>query len=536
MSTFREGLRTLVSLCDNFISIVGLVIVAVSTLLIVTFIVFSLITTNPNPYFDIVGYMVLPGVLVMGLLIVPVGVYLKYRRRLREAADPDVDPVAINLRDRRIRGAALVFSGATFLVVLPILAVSGYEGYHYTESTEFCAKVCHTVMEPQGVAHASSPHARVRCAACHIGEGAGWFVKSKLSGTRQVFAVWLNTYSRPIPPAITELRPARETCEECHWPAKFFGSQLKEYVHYSPDEANSRRVVRAILKVGGADESIGRVEGIHMHMITEAKIQYVASDEHLQDIRWVKHIAKDGTEEVYRSDGLPADAPPPEGIVRTVDCMDCHNRGAHHFRPPARAIDLELEAGRIDRTLPFIKRESVKAMLIPYDSVEAAEAGIRKHLMTFYAENYPEILKSRGDAVEAAVSAVQAAYRRNNFPYMRVNWQSYPENIGHMMSSGCFRCHDGRHVSDDGRAISSSCETCHTFLTPVEGQPNIYREGPFVHSFDLDPRHSNLRCEQCHNGGLLLLCRDCHDQLQGLAKWTGRDLFRPANPPAPLEG
>ena len=535
-STLRSGVKGLWRLCDNLTSIIGLVIVAVSLLLLITFIFFTITSTHPNPYFDIVGFMILPGVLMLGLAIVPVGIFRKYRRRLRQAADPKTDPVAIDLRDRRTHGAALVFAGATFLIVLPILAVSGYEGYHYTESTEFCAKVCHTVMEPQGVAHASSPHARVHCAECHIGEGAGWFVKSKLSGTRQVFAVWLNTYSRPIPPAITELRPARETCEQCHWPAKFFGSQLKEIAHYSPDEQNTRRVVRALLKVGGADESIGRVEGIHMHMVTEAAIKYVASDEYLQEIPWVKHVAKDGTADIYRSDGLPHDSPPPSGIVRTLDCMDCHNRGAHHFRPPARAVDVMLEAGRIDKTLPFVKREAVSALLRPYETVAEAEQGIRDSMTKFYQENYPDRMAGGGGAIETAIATVQTVYRRNNFPLMNVDWRTYPENVGHMISAGCFRCHDGRHVNAEGVAISSDCETCHTFLMPIEGKPDEYREGPFVHSFELAPRHSNLRCEQCHNGGLLLLCRDCHDQLEGLGKWSGQGEFRPVVPADPLGG
>lgn len=516
--TWGSGLRRLLSLCNNPLSAIGLFVVAGTLLLLIGFQMFSLFGGGMNPYFDVLGYMVLPGVFIFGLIIVPVGAAWK-RHWLRKHAGKRVPAhVQINLADGATRGAVMIFLAVTFFVVLPGLAVSAYRGYIYTESTDFCANVCHTVMEPQGTAHADSPHARVSCAECHIGAGADWFVKSKLSGTRQVFAVWFDTYSRPIPPAIRELRPARETCEECHWPSRFFGAQLKHVVYYSPDEQNTRREARMLLKIGGASEATGRVEGIHRHMLADGPVEFVATDPQLQHVPWVRYTQPDGTAIVYRSDGQPVDDPPPAGIRRTIDCMDCHNRGAHHFNSPQQAIDAQLEAGRIAHDLPYIKREAVNAIVQDYASTAAADAGIMQHLVSFYQTQYPQVWQQREPVVRAAIDAVQAAYHRNFFPAMNVSWRTYPENVGHTISSGCFRCHDGLHTSATGETISSDCMLCHTFLNTVDGQPGEFRAGRFHHALPLGG-HEDLRCDQCHTGGRLNSCRDCHAELHGLDEW-----------------
>jgi hypothetical protein len=512
------------SLWHNAVSLLGLFIAAMALLLILTFALFSVLNPAHNPYVDVVGYLVLPGVMVFGLLVVPVGMILQYRAiRKRGPVSRWIGRLVIDLHNPRHRRLAVGFSFITFFVVLPVIGVSGYHGYHYTESAEFCAKVCHAVMEPQATTYEFSPHARVPCAECHIGAGADWFVKSKLSGLAQVWAVFRNTYPRPIPPAITALRPARETCEECHWPAKFFGSQLKEVVHFSSDEANTRRVVRMLLKTGGADESIGRVEGIHMHMALSGYIEYIASDPHLQDIPWVRYVTADGREIVYRSDGVPPAAPPPDGLRRRIDCMDCHNRAAHHFFPPQQAVNLYLNGGLIDATLPFIKREVVAGLTPTYPDRASAEAAIRSRIEGFYQTEYPDVWNTRRSDVQRAAERVAELYHRNSFPDMGADWRTYVDNIGHLSSPGCFRCHDGRHVDAAGRPINSACDVCHTFLIPDEGSPGSFTEGPFRHSMSLR-HHENLRCNQCHTGGELPTCRDCHASGQWL-KHYGKERF-----------
>jgi len=499
-------------LARNYVSFLGFLLIAVGLLLLSTAALFGLVAPGVNPYFGIAGYIVLPGIFATGLVIVPIGMLRKHRRlhRLARAQGAPVAYPSIDLNDPRTRAWVASFLGFSFFIVLPVLGVSSYYGYQYTDSVPFCAQVCHTVMEPEGTAHAHSPHARVTCAECHIGPGASWFVKSKVTGAGQVVAVLRNSYPRPIPPAITALRPARETCEECHWPAQFFGDVLKQFVHYSSDEQNTRRPVRTLLKVGGQQwPNDPAAAGIHVHMLLSGRIEYVATDRDLQEIPWVRYDRADGTTLVYRSDGLPSDAPRPQGTVRQIDCMDCHNRGAHHFLPPQAAVDAYLENNRIDRTLPYIKREAVALLVAPHPDLATAERTIEERLTGFYYEQHPQVWRERAAAVQQAVAMVQEIYRRNFFPVMRVTWQTYPENVGHLISPGCFRCHDGQHVDQNGHAISSRCGMCHTVLNPLEQPPDAFVEGEFQHSMSL-VGHDNLRCNECHTGGVLPSCVECH--------------------------
>lgn len=511
-------------LWNNIITIIGAMISALSLMLLLTFGLFHLITPTANPYVDIVGFLILPSAMFTGFFIMFLGIALKTWRLNR--ANPDrhirIRFPRVDLNDYNQRRVAKIVLAVTF-VMLPVVGVSSYHGYHYTDSTEFCGKVCHTVMEPQSVAYEHSAHARVPCAECHIGSGASWFVKSKLSGTRQVLAVWRNTYSRPIPSAITELRPARDTCEQCHWPEKFYGAQLHEIAHFSSDEKNTRHEIDMLLKIGGGDETSGRAEGIHLHMALSGRIEYVATDDQLQSIPWVRYVDNQGAEWIYRSDGRPSSDPRPDGVVRQMDCMDCHNRPAHKFRSPEDAVDICIEVGKIDGSLPYIKREAVAALIQPYPDAETAEAGIGQQIAEFYRKNYPNLMDSRETLthVNDAIDEVRVLYRRNFFPEMKVDWRTYPDNIGHKNSPGCFRCHEGKHVNQLGKTISQKCDICHTFLNPINTNGNHARveKGEFIHPYELQGLHATIRCDQCHTGGgsPATTCEGCH---------TDQTLFR----------
>jgi hypothetical protein len=517
----------LIYLARNYISFGGFFLVGLGLLLLCTFALFTFVAPTVNPYFGIVGYMIVPSIFVGGLALVPAGMILKHRRLLRQASAvgaPVVYP-ALDLNDPRARAWVAVFLGFSLFVVLPVLGVSSYYGYHFTDSVEFCGQVCHTVMEPQAVAHANSPHARVTCAECHIGAGASWFVKAKITGVGQVIAVARDSFSRPIPSAIRDLRPARETCEQCHWPAQFFGYLYRQFIHFSADEVNTRREVRMMLKVGGQERTLSPdTAGIHVHMLLLGTIEYVATDPDLQEIPWVRHNRPDGQAVVYRSDGQPASTPRPEGTVRTVDCMDCHNLTAHGFRSPQVTLDSYLEQNLIDRTLPFIKREAVAALVTPYADNRTAEDAIGATLRRFYEQSYPAIWQDRQAKVEQAVAGVTEIYKRNFFPEMRVNWQTYPDNVGHLISPGCFRCHDGRHVSDAGHAISSDCSVCHVAINALEEPPGAFVEGQFHHAMSLIG-HEDVRCSECHTGGTLPSCAACHETGWWL-KNRGKTLLR----------
>ncbi|MCB9849764.1 MAG: NapC/NirT family cytochrome c [Phycisphaerales bacterium] len=508
-------------LWHNVITIGGMYIAIMALILLLTFGLFSVVSPASNPYVDIFGYLAIPVLMGIGVALMPLGILFKSWRIRR------IDPTQklslrfprINLNDpRQRRVAKLTVLG--ILLFLPILGVSSYHGYHYTDSTQFCANACHSVMEPQAVAFSRSSHARVACAECHIGSGASWFVKSKLSGTRQVFAVVFDTYHRPIPPAIEQLRPARETCEQCHWPNKFFGAQLRQIARFKSDENNTRRDIEMLVKTGGADLATGRAEGIHKHMLFSGKIEYIATDDKLQEIPWVRWIDESGEELIYRSDGEAAASTPPDGQRRMMDCMDCHNRPAHKFHSPSDGVNAFLETGGIDPGIPYIKREAVKALAVTYPNDDAAHEGIVKSISDFYRKEYPKQFEEDGEKIRAAAEATSQIYDQNFFPYMRVDWRTYPDNIGHLESPGCFRCHDGKHVNQHGNAISHECSSCHTFLNTVhvESKKDLISKGEFQHPYELDATHAAVRCDQCHTGGLTpeTTCAGCHTGVQGL--------------------
>ena len=502
-------------LWNNFVTEAGLFISAVAIILLLTFCLMTLVKPQTNPYVDIVGYLVGPGILVLGLVLIPLGILFRswrIRRRHPEQHLAFRFP-RVDLNDPTQRRAAKFFVIGTF-VLLPVVGVSSYQGYHYTDSSRFCAEACHSVMAPQATTYEHSAHARVACAECHIGSGAGWFVKSKLSGTRQVLAMWQDSYSRPIPPAIHHLRPARETCERCHWPDKFFGAQLREIVYFASDEANTRHEIDMLLKTGGADHSTWKPQGIHSHVAFEGRIEYIATDGALQDIPWVKFTDEDGKAIVYRSDGRPNSDPAPKGQLRRMDCMDCHNRPAHRFRAPNDVVDIFLDMGRIDSSLPYVKREAVAALCEPYPDTATAMNRIAGKLAAFYEQNHPDIYRERRDAVNRSIDGVRDIYKQTIFPDMKVDWRTYPDNIGHKISPGCFRCHEGKHVDQHGDPISHRCDMCHTFLNPVDGENGrvIVQRGDFIHPVPLKGPHDRLRCNLCHTGGVSpsATCEGCH--------------------------
>lgn len=511
---------------NNTITMVGLFICAMAMMLLLTFGLFSVVAPAANPYVDIVGYLILPSLLIVGLVIVPFGILFKSWRLHRKFPEQRLEfhLPRIDLTDPQQRKAAKVLVIGTF-VLLPVVGVSAYHGYHFTDSTEFCGQVCHSVMEPEATTYEFSAHARVSCAECHIGSGASWFVKSKLSGTRQVLAMWRESYSRPIAPAIQHLRPARETCERCHWPKKFFGAQLRELVYFRADENNTRQDIDMLVKTGGGghEESM-RAEGIHAHMAITGKVEYVATDDKLQVIPWVKYTNEAGEELIYRSDGRPSSDPRPEGDVRRLDCMDCHNRPAHKFQAPSDAVDLALEVGEMDTSLPFIKREAVAVLEKSYPDTDIAMEAIGEGLAAFYQENYPELWEGRRVAVNQAIDAVRKLYRQTTFPTMKVDWRTYPDNIGHKMFPGCFRCHAGEHVNQNGEKISHACDVCHLFLNPVDqGQGRtVVQRGDFVHPVELEGIHATMRCDKCHTGGSAPLptCTGCHSDVTAFRAGT----------------
>jgi nitrate/TMAO reductase-like tetraheme cytochrome c subunit len=418
-----------------------------------------------------------------------VGLLLRRRKFIKDAGvAPRLQIDLHRPRDRRIMG---FFLGGT-VVFLLLAAMGSYQTYHFTESVQFCGKACHTVMKPELVTYLHSPHARVSCAECHIGKGAGWFVKSKLSGTYQVYAVAFNKYPTPVPTPIKNLRPAQDTCEQCHWPAKFVGNLERTYTSFLTDETNTEFSVRMLLKVGGSDPTHGPVGGIHYHMNVANKIEYFATDEARLKIPWVRVTNPQGVVTEFRTPGFTNT--PAEKAIRRMDCIDCHNRPAHRYKSPSSAVNLAMSLGNIDPKMPWVKSNAVFALVQKYQTEDAALKGVA----TYLTQKYPTDQRT-----SKLITEVQKIYQDNFFPEMKADWSSYPEHIGHKDWLGCFRCHDGRHKSDDGRkqVTASDCDSCHTILAQGSGA-ELMKLTPLGQKFRHPGDEVDGACNDCHTGGL----------------------------------
>ncbi|MGA2241665.1 MAG: NapC/NirT family cytochrome c [Verrucomicrobiota bacterium] len=478
------------SLLRNWLSLSGLVIALGSLFSFLLLFVLDSLAHFANPYIGVLTYLVAPGFLMLGLGLAILGLLLR-RWRIARAGGAASSAIKIDLsrpRDRRLMG--FFISGA--VAFLLVSAVGSYHTYNFTESVQFCGEACHTVMKPELVTYQHGPHARVACAECHIGPGATWFVRSKLSGTYQVYATAFDKYPRPIPTPIRNLRPAQETCEECHWPKKFVGNLDRTYSCFLGDETNSTYTVRLLIKVGGGDPTHGPVGGIHWHMTVGNTVEYLATDPGRQRIPWVRVTDFQGVVTVFREPKFTNDISQYE--IRKMDCMDCHNRPAHRYMSPDSAVNLALSLREIDPALPWIKTNAVYALTHNYKTDRDARDGIA----TLLAERYPN-----DPRIRQAIPFVQQIYEDNFFPEMKASWKVYPDNIGHLIWPGCFRCHDGRHKTEnDKRTIKADdCNACHTILTQGSGAQleQITPAGQkFVHPGDeIDP--SSL-CNECHDG------------------------------------
>jgi c(7)-type cytochrome triheme protein len=501
---------TLRRLLSNYASLIGAVVAGVSFVTDLFLILVDILATRHNPYLGIVTYMILPGVTLLGVVLILAGATVRFIRLRRGLEVVELPRLDLN-NPRHRAGLAVTF--VAIILLLGLSAVGGYQAYNFSDSVAFCGEVCHTVMAPQYTAYLHSPHARVACVECHIGPGAEWFVRSKLSGLYQVYATLFDKYPRPIPTPIHDLRPAQETCEQCHWPAKFWGEQLSVRVFYQPDEQNTRREVDLLVKTGGG-EVRGVREGIHWHMNIANKVWYIAADARRQVIPWVRVEDRKGRVAEYTATDHPlAPRQIREGDMRRMDCIDCHNQPSHRFLPPTRAVNLAMEAGHIPEDLPYIKKIAVEALVQPYASSADADRGIERYLRDFYEKKYPGLAQAPAEKLRAAVQGVQEVYRLNFFPDMRVSWRAYPDNIGHREWPGCFRCHDGRHASQGGNVLPRTCDTCHDFLVEQAG---VFVRVPatpgFAHPWKLAGKHAEILCDACHTGGPAkpATCRGCH--------------------------
>ena len=427
-----------------------------------------------NPYLNFLFYLVLGPLFVAGIVMVVTG--LLFFRGQEEIGLFAYEYVKEQLnmpgRFTRIRRLFYLMSLLTVLLLL-LIAITAFSGFRYTDSVQFCAQFCHTVMEPEYVTYQNSSHSRVSCVECHIGAGTEWFTRAKLTGIKQFLAVLTDSYSRPIPTPITGLRPDRATCEQCHRPEKFHGHKLYFIDKFLPDRKNSHLQTVMIMKVGSGGYLGQNAQGVHWHISDRFQVRYTPADQGLHEITRVVLEERDGGRITFVPASTGKKAPAADGEVgeeRLMDCMDCHNRPTHVFLSPERALDRKLLTRRIPDELPFIKRQALEAITADYATTQEAMHEISRKIKNWYQDNYPDPAKERNDLLAAAIRGAQEAYRENVFPDMNITWNFYRDFIGHQEGTGCFRCHDGSFVAEQGsRTISHQCDTCHIIL--AEDQP-----------------------------------------------------------------
>ncbi len=466
--------------------------------------VYDTLSPGPSaPYAGIVIFVVTPAIMLTGMAVAFWGWWWNWRRWRRMGGEWVVPWPVIDLNDApvRLKLAAAAVAGTAFLF---LSAFGAFQAYEATESVRFCGELCHAVMGPEYTAYQVSPHARVACVECHVGSGADWYLRSKVSGLRQLYAYLTDTYRRPIPVPVHNLRPATETCQTCHWPEKQSGHIARRYVYFLADEQNTRWETDMELFVGGGRPGVPGSGGIHWHMQIEHTVEYVAADPERATIPWVRTTNRfTGETTLYRSADAEGEVPA-SATWREMDCMDCHNRPAHIFRSPRDLVNGALAAGALDPTLPSLKQIAIELLADEYATTDAALAALGSGLRQFYAENFPEVAEQKREAIEQTITELQRMYRENFFPEMKVRWDAYPPHASHLFSPGCFRCHDGRHEADDGRVIRSDCNLCHVVRAQGPPERKQYAASAagleFEHPADVGTDWKESPCHECHSG------------------------------------
>ena len=437
----------------------------------------------------ILAYVVAPCFLFAGLGMFGWGAWLQ-RKHLKGAQPGDAPHVLrIDLSRARDRRALIGFV-VSAVVFLFLTALGSYQTYHLTESTQFCGLACHAPMKPEFTAYHNSPHARVACVECHVGSGTSAYLASKINGVHQLCSMLTGGYERPIPVPVKNLRPANQTCEHCHWSEKSFGAVERVYTHFLADETNTEFSVRMLLHVGGGKHN-SNSSNIHWHANPSNKVEFISTDSMRQVIPWVRVTDSKGDVTEFSTAEFKEDTN--KHPKRTMDCLDCHNRPAHRFYTPNDSVDRAMLQGRIDRTVPWAKSNLVFALTQDYKTEKEALDRIATHLQKTYGNQ----VQTNGMVAEA-----QRIFTTTMFPEMKASWLSYPDNSGHKDWAGCFRCHDGKHKTKDGKKTlgASDCNSCHLISAQGSGVDLEKHDRKGLDFFHIDAPYSDLDCHSCHTG------------------------------------
>ena len=490
----------------NPLSLTGLIIAVFNTGFIIFLSIVEVFSGRAHPYADLIIWLVLPVFVLVGVVLIIAGI--RRERRKEAGGVPGARRLLVVDLNNPAHRKSAVIAAAGFLFLSLLYAFAGFKTYEFTESETFCGQMCHQVMGPEMRSYSYSVHAEVACADCHVGPGAKYFLFYKLKGTRQLFDVLTDRYPRPIPTPVADLRPSQDVCENCHGPKYQINQRLESRTYFLADEKNSPWTLNLLLRMGRADVTADRPLKMHWHYSTTEEIVYVATDRERNVIPWIRVKRLDGKERIYRStEAEVSDAELAKADKRKMDCVDCHNRSGHPYRPPDVIVNALLNARVIDPALPRVKRVAVDALDGEYSSRDEARAGIAATIMEFYRKTYPEIASGSGAAIAGTIKALQGVYERNYDPHMQVNWKNFPDNQGHRFAPGCFRCHDGKHRSEDGTVLSRDCSLCHLLIERVveRGADGVEKAAFQVmknpHPSDIGDEWKETLCHECHGAG-----------------------------------
>ncbi len=466
------------------VAALGAVIVTTGFVLEAGLLVRAVRHEDASIYFGMVIWALMPAFILAGLALIPLGLFLVGREagggRFSLGAFDEL--ISVPTAGALSKVLAVVM-GLTVINVIFFSTVS-YEAYHYMDSSEFCGQVCHQVMAPEHAVYQRSPHGGVECVKCHIGPGAGFFVKSKMSGAWQMVAVLADIYPRPIPTPVHNLRPARDTCEQCHDPQTFQGSKIKVVKIYTEDEDNTLRYTILNVRIGGGEEIGHPSEGVHWHISDTQTVTYETTDEAWEDVVRVRlDDTEDGSSKVWTRIDAPTDGLPT--VERVMDCVDCHNRTAHHFLGAEEALDQAMALERVDAAIPWIKREGLAVLTEDYADEEEAAAAIRG-LAGRYQADRPAAWAEHQEAIEAAIEVLLEIWNLYVHPEMNITWNTYPSRRTHTGTrGGCYRCHNDDVVDEEGTPLNSECEVCHYILAEDEVDPMVFQCLHMERSVDL---------------------------------------------------
>jgi hypothetical protein len=170
-------------------------------------------------------------------------------------------------------------------------------------------------------------------------------------------------------------------------------------------------------------------------------------------------------------------------------------------------VDQLLNRGVISPRIPEIRKKAVEVLRASYETTELALNGIAG-LSNYYRAYYPDFYDQNQELIEAAVTALQEIYTQSVFPEQKANWDTHPDNVGHMKSPGCFRCHDGKHLNNNGEAIRLECNLCHSI--PVVAGPNDFVTRIEISRGPEPESHLHANWIALHRDTFDATCSNCH--------------------------